>query len=322
MAQELVTFSDIYSAVMETLGIQSSDVVAKNKIKRLINEFYINEVVPFKDYWMWLQRSTQIVHEAAYETGTVSVTNLSTTITLSTAPTGENFTGYKFSLQGSTQVYQISAHTTSATTATLTTAFQEDTASGETFQIWRDRIDLPTSAKETVEIWHNQLPTPLQGVGSQTFRELEASSPKLEGYPAYYNTYDYFDPSTSGDDETESDRYRQTRLYPSIIDENVILNVDYIQEATALDDDTDEPLMPITDRIVLYYGGCAAAYSVLNRNEDMHDRYMQKAMAKLSRMSGKREEGMDTPKLRPNPSYVNNIRYSGLRRRRNRSWSE
>jgi hypothetical protein len=319
MAQELVTFSDLYTSVMETLGIQTGDTVAKNKIKRMINEFYLNEVIPFKDYWIWLQKNTQVIHLAAYTTGTAAVTNGSATVTLSTAPTGRSFVGYKFSVAGDTQIYTVSAHTTSSTTVTLSTAFQETTNSAAVFKIWRDRIDLPISAKETVEIWHKDLNQPLDSIGPQGLRELEAREPKAEGYPQYYFTSDYFDPSTSGDDETESDRYRQTRIYPAINDENVILNVDYIQEAEPLDDDTDEPLMPMTDRIVLYYGACAAAYSILNRNEEMHDKYWAKAMNKLSRMAGKREEGFDTPKLRPNPSYFNRIRFSGLRRRRGRN---
>lgn len=317
MAQELVSFSDIYTAVMETLGIQSADTVAKNKIKRMVNEFYLNEVIPFKDYWIWLQKSTQVVHLAAYETGTAAVTNGSATVTLSTAPTSRNFTGYKFSVEGSDQIYTVSSHSTSSTTVTLSTAFQETTASAAVYKIWRDRIDLPTSAKETVEIWHKDLNRPLDSVGPQGLRELEAREPKAEGYPLYYFTSDFYDPSTSGDDETESDRYRQTRVYPAIHDTNVILNVDYIQEVEPLDADADEPLMPLTDRIVLYYGACAAAYSILNRNEEMHDKYWAKAMNKLARMAGKREEGYDTPKLRPNPSYFNKIRYSGLRKRRN-----
>lgn len=315
MAQELVTFDDIVDAIREKLGIQSSDSVATAKIKRAVNMYYLDEVVPFRDKWMWLQKTTQVVHLAAYETGTVDVTPSSATITLSTAPTGRNFTGYNFSVVGSDQIYTISAHTTSATTATLSTAFQEDNDNTAVYKIWRDRIDLPTNAKDTVEIWHKDLSRPLEGLGSQGFRQLQTAQPKPEGTPSYYNTYDYFDPSTSGDDESESDRYRQTRIFPAIHNENVILNVDFIQEASALEDDADEPLMPISDRIVLFYGGCAEAYSTINRNEEMSNKYWALAERKLARMSGKREEGQDTPKLSPNHRYFNRIRYSGLRRR-------
>lgn len=315
MAQEMITFDDIVDAIREKLGVQSSDSVATAKIKRAVNIVYLNEVVPYKDYWMWLRKTINVIHEAAYETGTVTVTNASASAALSATPTGKNFTGYKFSVQGSNQIYTVGEHTTSSTTLPLTVAFQETTASGQEFKIWRDRVDLPTNVKETVEIWHKDLPHPLEGVGYQELRQIEAAQPKYEGTPLYYNTADYYDPSTSGDDETESDRYRQTRIFPAITDANVILNIDCIQEATALEDDADEPLMPVNDRVVLFYGGLAEAYSTINRNEEMHAIYWQKFQAKLARMAGKREEGMDTPKLRPNPSYFNRIRFSGLRRR-------
>ncbi len=320
MAEVLVTYGDIISSIREKLGVQSTDTLATNKIRRMVNEYYLDEVVPFKN-WMWLQKTTQIVHSATYETGTVDVTPLSTTATLSTAPTGLNFTGRSFSVNGSDQIYKVSAHTTSSTTVTISPAFQEDNDNAAAFKIWRGDINLPTEAKETVDVWHINFPKPLDGLGPQKFREKTTLEPKAEGFPLCYNTYDYFDPSTSGDDETESDRYRVVRIHPAINTENCLLNVDYIQEADPLDDLTDEPLMPIGDRVVLFYGALANAYSVINRNEEMHDRYMIKAERKLARMAGNREEGQDVPRLSPSKKYINNIRRARPgRARRTRGW--
>lgn len=314
MAQAIVTYGDILSSILEKLGVQSSDTLATNKIKRMINEIYLDEIVPFKP-WMWLQKSTQVVHKAPVATGTVHVTNGSATATLSTAPTGlGSFKDWMFSVQDSNVVYPIEAHTADSTTITFNVPFQETTNATANFQIWRDRIDLPTNAKETVDIWHSQWPKPLEGVGPQGFRALGARDPKLEDFPKYYNTYDFHDPSTDGDDETESARYRQTRIYPSITQQNVVLNVDFIEKATALDSLTDEPLMPIGDRVSLFYGALSLAYSAINRNEEMSDKMWMKFQAKLGRMAGEREEGQDTPHLRPNPRYVNSIRNGGLRR--------
>lgn len=315
MAQQLITYSDIISSVLEKLGIQSSDTLASGKIKRTINEIYLDEVVPFKR-WTWLQKSIQVIHKAAFDTGTATVTEASTTVTLTDAPTGlGSFAGYQFSVGSSGQVYNVSTHTANATTLVLTTAFQEDTDAAATFKVWRDRFDLPTNAKEVVEIWHKEQNKPLNPIGPKDFRALEAQDPKPEGAPTDFNTWDYFDPSTTGDDETESDRYRQTRIYPSINNKNMLLNVDYIQEVDPLEDNADEPLMPVGDRIVLFYGALAMGYSALARDEDMHDRYWMKFQQKLARMAGDRDSGQDTPHLRPNPRYINSIRNSGLRRR-------
>lgn len=316
MAQEMVTYDDILTSVREKLGIQSSDTLATNKIKRMINEVYLDEVVPFKR-WLWLEKTVQIIHKPAFITGTVNVSNGSANLTFSTAPTGlGSFVGYNFSIDSSDQIYIISTHVANATAATITTAFQETTNATANFKVWRDRVDLPTNARETTEIWHSQSRKPLSAVGPQEFREISAEIPKLEGFPCYYDTYTFHDPSTSGDDQTESDRFRQTRIYPSINSQACILNIDLIEEATALEDSTDEPLMPIGDRLVLFYGALALAYSAIARDEDMHDRYWQKFQQKLARMSGNRDEGQDTPKLSPNPRYINAIRRSRIGSRR------
>jgi len=314
MAQELITFSDIQDAILEQLGIQQSDTIARNKIKRMINQIYLDEVVPFKN-WMWLQKTFQITHNAYYATGTISTVNGSATITFSAAPTGFNFTNFKFAVNDSNQVYTISAHTTSSTTATISSTFQEDTNATATYKVWRDRVDLPINIRETVDIWHKDLSVPLEGLGTKSFREREVIDPTLEGVPLIYNTYDYFDPTTTGDDETEADRYRQTRIYPAITSENIILNIDAIQDVTALDEDEDEPLMPITDRGVLYYGGLYLAARALARNEELSQLYQGDYQRKLSRMAGNREERPDQPMIAPNSRYYNAIRRSGLKRR-------
>jgi hypothetical protein len=315
MAQRMQTFKDIVDAISEDIGVQSTDTVARNKIKRFVNMVYIDEVVAFKR-WDWLKKTTQIIHNEYYNVGTISVTPDSTTITFSTAPNVSegSFKGYRFSLDGQNQVYTISAHTAGSTSATLTSAYKEDLNATANYKVWRDRVDLPTDAKETVEIWHAQQRAPLNAVGSQGFRKYEAASPKAEGYPQTYHTSDFYDPS-AGDDETESDRYRQTLIWPSITTTPVTLNIDYTQEVTELDDDTDEPLMPISDRIVLYYGGAAMAWSTIARNVEESQLRESKYQQKLARMAGEREDGMDTPSLAPRAGYLNNIRRSGLKRR-------
>jgi hypothetical protein len=315
MAKRMQTFLDLVDAISEDIGVQSTDTVARNKIKRFVNMIYVDEVASFKQ-WEWLKKSTSIIHHEYYNTGTMSVTPDSTTITFSVAPniTEGSFKGYRFSVDGNNEVYTIASHTAASTTAVLTSAYKESLDATADYKIWRDRVDLPTEAKETIEIWHAQQSTPLSAVGLQGFRKFEAALPKQEGYPSTYHTGDFYDPSPS-DDETESDRYRQTLIWPAITTTPLTLNVDYIQDVTELDDDTDEPLMPVNDRNVIYLGASAMAWSIIGRNEEMHDKRYALYQAKLARMAGEREDGMDTPSLSPKSSYLNNIRRSGLKSR-------
>lgn len=316
MAQGMVTFDDIVDGIREAIGVQTSDTSAVNKIKRFVNMVYLDEVVPFKR-WQWLQKSMTVVHKAYHNVGTASVTPTSTSVTLNTAPNSSlgSFKGYRFSVDGNNQVYTIASHTAGSAAVVLTGAYQEAVNGTANYKIWRDSFDLPTDAKETVELWHAERATPCEGVGPQGFRKLEAASPKAEGFPSRYNTYDYYDP-TDSDDETESDRYRRVRIYPSITTTPVTINVDYIQDVSELDDDADEPLMPIGDRVVLYYGAGALAWSIISRNEEMSNKWQGLYNAKLARMAGEREDGLDVPSLAPTSNYVNTIRRAGLRSRR------
>lgn len=314
----LTDFGDIITSVRQKLGIQPTDALATTKIKAIINEVYLDEVAPFARWW-WLKKNIQVVHKSAYITGTVNVIQGSASITLSSSPSVGlgSFAGYRFSIAGSTQLYTVDTHVAGSASVVLTTAYQETTANASTYKIWRDRFNLPAEAKETIEVWHNQQGRPLDPVGQQAFREKEAFDPKPEGAPVCYSTSDYFDPSV-GDDEFESDRFRQVQVYPSINTSNVILNVDYQQEVVELSDDADEPLMPIEDRICLLYGALAIAYSSLARDEDMHDRYESRFQRKLARMAGDKDEGRDNPVLSPSSKYINSIRRSRVSRPR--SW--
>jgi hypothetical protein len=310
------TYGDIISAVMEAIGAQASDNTAKNKVKRFINMVYLDEVVPAKR-WRWLEQQTSIVHKEYHSVGTMSVTPGSATITFGTAPNVSlgSFKGYRFAVEGFDEVYTISSHTAASTSATLTSPYQGTVNAVAVYKIWRDRVDLPTDAKETVGIQHSKRGTEVKALGWQEFRQAEIANPKQEGYPVYSNTTDFFDPSADSD-ELESDRYRQVRIWPSISLNPVTLNIDYIVEPTELEDDDDEPVLPIGDRIVIYDGALSHAWSKISRDEEMADKELAKFSAKMSRMMGEIEDGFDKPVVAPRGNYINNIRGSGLRRKR------
>ena len=82
---QLKTFADIVSAAIEELKIQSTDTVSIQRLKRDINMVYMQEVVPY-DHWSWLRGAIDLVHKAYVSTGTATITNGSTTVTLTSAP--------------------------------------------------------------------------------------------------------------------------------------------------------------------------------------------------------------------------------------------
>lgn len=304
MSYTLTDFQDIQDFIMEELKYQSTDTSSRNKIKRDINTVYLQEIVPFKR-WYWLNGHTAVKHNNYYASGTASVTPTSASVTLSTAPTTSK-ANQLFAVDAFTETYLISAHTINTTAVTLNTEYEGTLASAASFKIWNDTIALPTNFRESVEVYHEFANTPMIPLGLQEFRRMVARNPRQEGRPQYYTIYDYYDPS-SGDGESETDRYRVMKVWPSVCQYTTTIKLDYISDATALDSDGDEPLMPITDRVVIAYGALARAWSRAGdaqeaaRNQALYDR-------KLSQMAGKVEDGSDKPQLVPQSEYVRNKR--------------
>ena len=316
-AYKLTDFNDIYTAITEELKLQSSDTTSLNRIKRAINMIYLDEVVP-RTRWYWLYGHTKVRHALYYASGTCSVTPNSTTVTLSVAPTstvGESgsFVGYNFSLDSKSEIYTISAHTALSTTITLSTAYNDDLNATASYKIWKSDLALPTDLRETIEVTHDHMSQPMEGKGIQELRKLATESPKTESRPYYYCTHDY------NDDTAEEDtRYRLLRVYPAISQYTTILNVDYMKEATALDVAGDEPLMPVEDRIVLYYGALSILWSSIGRNPEEAARNKALFDDKLARMLGKIQDSMDKPRVEPESTYVvakRGPRIAGLSRR-------
>jgi hypothetical protein len=311
MALILKTFDDIADHCREQLGVQSGDTNALNKIKRAINHYYINEIVPFKR-WNWLTKHTKVIHKQFYTGGTASVTPDSTTVTLSVAPSSSigSLTNYYFAVDGFDEVYDISAHTSESVTLTLSSAYQGVVNTEAAFAIWTDRVALPTDCREVFSMWHNRLPNPMEGRGHKEFIAIRNQGPRAQGLPTDFYVGDYFDPS--GGAETEADRYRLVNIWPAYTDQSVTLSVDYAQEVSALSSDDDEPVLPLEDRNVIVYGALSELWRTIARNPEESANAYQMYQTKLARMAGKIEGGFDAPILAPKAGYLRSKRASRI----------
>jgi len=304
MAYEVVDFQDILDAIREELKVQSGDTVTINRIKRVVNRVYLQEVVPFTR-WKWLEGSYRVIHKARYNAGTVALTPGSTSATISIVPpvSAGSFVGKKFSADGYNEVYIIDSHTAGSDTFTISSQYTGNYTTAVGYKIWDDIVNLPTDCRETVNVWHNFSTKPMEGVGLQKFRQFTALNPKMEGYPQYYYTADFHDPTTLTI-ETESDRYRRMYVYPAINKTDVTLQIDYVKEVSPLTDPGDEPVLPLEDRGVLVDGALARLWKSIasdNENAELSKRDYE---AKLARMAGKIEDSQDTAKVTPASTYV------------------
>lgn len=302
-AVQLVDFSDIYSAVLEELKIPSSDTTTLDRVKRNINIAY-HQVATHTE-WPWLMKRTDIVHRKYHAEGTsdtASVTNDSTTVTLSSAPDSGlgSFVGYFLKIEGGSVVYTVASHTAGSASLTLSAAYQGTTNATAGFKIWTDRLNLPTDARLVTTITHDRSSREVLPIGLQKFDELSQVNRALTDTPKYFALDDFYDPST-GDAETETDRYRRVRIYPAVYDEGQIMHVTYIQEVDELDADGDEPAIPLEDRIVLVYGALALSWS-RDRDPEAAGMNERKFMQKLSAMAARLTQ--ERPRLEIDPSYM------------------
>jgi hypothetical protein len=93
------------------------------------------------------------------------------------------------------------------------------------------------------------------------------------------------------------------RLYPSLSDEALSLHVSYIKRSPPLENDTDEPLIPLKDRIVLVYGALAASWD-RERNESQANKNEALFKEKIALMTGRLEDSTDFPILSPSRKYL------------------
>lgn len=299
----LIDYEDIYTAIAEKIKIPLTDGVTIGRIKRDINMVYLNEVIPFKPRaWWWLEKNQNVATFEKVDAGTVTVTEDSATITFSTAPT-ISLTGYYIKLAGFPDVLKISAHTASATTATLESTWINDSSSGASYKAWKDFYAMDADMKEITLVTHDRRSVPLDAVNNARFTEIRARMPEYESFPEVYNTGDF-----------DSDGSRIIRWFPACSDSRVHLHIKGVQEATALSADSDEPLMPVEDRIVLYYGGLALAWE-RERNESEANRAWNSFYTKLGMMAGKSGDAPQVTEMRTDPDYLIRKRYRRYGRR-------
>lgn len=304
----LVDFEDIYTRILEELKIPSTDGTTLARIKQDINMIYLNHVVPFKPRaWWWLEVKDEIVTPVKVNTGTVAVAAGGTTLTFSSAPASD-LDNYYFKADGYPHIIKIASHTAASTTATLETAWPDTALTTSGFKCWKDFASLDSNIKDVVQVMHDRRSTPCELVANVRFDERRGRCPDIEGPPVLMNVFDF-----------DSSGNRQLRWFPACWESKTILHVTGRQEATELSADADEPLMPVEDRIVLFYGGCSRAWA-RERNESEATKNWNLFIMKLNEMAAKGGDGPQITEMATDPDYTVRKRYRRLLRRGHANW--
>jgi hypothetical protein len=186
------TFADIIAAVQEELGADPNDTNVTNRIKRDVNQIYLQEICP-DQAWSWLTRRVERQTKAYFSTGTAEVTQGSATVTLTTGP-GFSAKGFFFSADGYNEVYRVAQHTASSATITLESPYTGVSDTVATFKIWTDCIPLPADCESTIKVRHNFRTMPLEAFGDRAYQQLVSTGPRAISRPSCYSTGSLVDP--------------------------------------------------------------------------------------------------------------------------------
>lgn len=114
---------------------------------------------------------------------------------------------------------------------------------------------------------------------------------------------------TTENGETTDNRYLEFLIHPSQdSSDKHLIHVDYIAQPIPLENDADEPLMPLSDRSVLLYGALSMSW-VRERNEKTAQINEIKFERKLAKMLGKLDSHTDHVRLQVSKNYLAIKRY-------------
>lgn len=297
--------NDILSHCGElTDGTSDYDTSGDGRVLRFMNKAYLAILASSDEFdmdlgepWQWAMNQTPAtIILQPKQTGSITATNGSSTITFSTAPS-INLKGRDITFAGSPEWYKISAHTGTSTTATLDSVFTDPTGS---------------YAFTAVQLEYNLLPNangilrlvaPFVCYRFQDFQGdnenkiyfmdkkiMERDYPKHrieEGVPTFC-TIIYHNPSTGA---------VTVRFNKYAIDQTRV-EYDYIGIPDALQDlSTDNCIIPFTFKDSLTY---AATYMLLiDKSDDRAEKYLALTQAKLKAMrQAENKQKVDTAKNR------------------------
>lgn len=115
--------------------------------------------------------------------------------------------------------------------------------------------------------------------------------------------------------KTAEETYRELWLYPSLYkDQDITMHVDYIQAVQPMEDDTDEPLIPLEDRVILKYAALKQEW-VKHRNPELYSNNERWYKEKFVSMASKSGDSSDNPNIFTDPQWASRKRYTRRRSR-------
>lgn len=294
------TFSNLYTSILQDFKEQTSSSMV-TLAKRWINEAQEQVIVRKKrDY---LNKTYHFQLQGAKNIS-CSVTNGSTTVTNTGTVTLPAITTdyFAFKVDGYEEVYPVASYT--ASTVTLASAYTGDTNTAASGTMFQTGIDIGADIRSIHKVYHernNQIL--VMSKGPEDFKDLVQRDPSYTGFAQMWTLQGYSEQSV-----VSADNKRKLFVYP-YAEEDYTLHVDANIFIPNLTDDTDEPVIPLQYRQILYWYGIMKL-GQYHQDADMIQFGMSNYNSWLERLDGEFMPEKDLPRI-----FYDNTRWQGRGKR-------
>lgn len=232
-----MTFLELQERVAELAGLDNTNTSDNTRIVEWINQSY-QQLSAIYD-WPWLIDRTIIQTQADINTGTLSVTNNSTAVTFSAAPTivGEA-EQYMIQIDGTEEWYNLTDITT--TSGTLSVPYLGTTDATAGYKLRKMYYSLPTGVDRVLSMQQTIDDIKLEEISTNNFHEFFVDPNQTDTPRSYYFN------------GTDTSNQYQVGFYPIPATSNNI-HVQTYKKITELSAQTDEPIFPVKFHNVLVF---------------------------------------------------------------------
>jgi hypothetical protein len=216
--------------VANATGLNPSSTSDASKVDAWINAAY--RYISGLYAWPWLMKQGTIVTYADITTGTASINSEDTALTFSSAPSVSVANDWMIQFDASSDWYDITSHTASSTSATLSTAYNDSSSlSAGDYLLRKIYYSLPSDLDTIVSLRQMRSKVDLVPLDPR-FLDMAVPDPNVTGQPTHY--------VVGG---LDSSNYWRVSFYPTPV-ERINVLVRYLKKITDLSATTDTPIMP------------------------------------------------------------------------------
>jgi hypothetical protein len=270
--QELRTFRELQDAVISRGKLDENKTAVRNEVKEKINTYY--QYLAFKRAYRWSGETRPLLLREKYDTGTITVTNDSDTITgSSTSWTEFDHLWCHIRIGSQPRPYKI-IRVASTTSITLDHPYVGDSASSVTYSIYRDEIGLYPDLQNIRKFMVPGIAHRVEPCGPEDLDSCRMRSPFRSGVPQLYtlNGQAIYTEKTMATFNLDTDfwednyfaipRNKKLIIWPGIVSQDMIADVRYTRVPPPMNADDDEPLVPYENRRALVLGPLTEHYIV------------------------------------------------------------